>query len=52
MTFEQLVTKRTHLKRMLTMAKALPDSAPGKAGAIERLEIEILLLKLHLNCVY
>ena len=52
MTFQELIAKRAHLKKMLEMARTLPDTAPGKQGAIERLEIDILLIKLHLNAVY
>ena len=52
MTFQELVERRTHLKKMLLMAKALPETAPGRAGAIAELETKILLIKLHLNCVY
>lgn len=50
MSFTELIAHRTLLKRMLAMARSLPEGVPGKEGAIARLEGEILLIKLYLNC--
>lgn len=47
-----LVRERTQLKCMLAMARELPEGAQGRDGAIAKLEIEILLIKLRLNCAY
>lgn len=54
MTFEQLIAKSAHLKRLLVEAKAknLRGDAPGLANTIAQLETQILLIKLHLNSVY
>lgn len=46
------IGERTHLKRMLVMAKALPEGAPGREATIARLEMEILYIKLYLNALY
>lgn len=52
MNFDKLIERRKHLKRMLESAQRLGDHVAGKQGLIDRLEIEILGIKIQINSAY
>ena len=51
MTVQAAHEERTRLKQMLELATNLPES-DARDRAIQRIEVELLLLKLRLNSEY
>lgn len=51
MTYEQILERRAVLKEMLKAAQAIPANEVT-AKVVEKIKVELLFLKLELNCSY
>lgn len=50
-SFELIMERRLNLKKMRKMAMSLPQSSV-RDDTIQRIDVELLYLKLYLNCAY